>query len=195
VVGRPFEVAELELRLKIGLRVQKLSDRLVSARANLEDMAKRDPHTGVLHRTAILDRLRVSADGPVGVLLIEVDHYRTIEEKGGPSVAEAVLAESARRITRALRGSDTLGRYGESSFLAVLPHCDATAARAVAERIRASIEDKPLAVEQGALPLSASIGISSGPAEAFRLVRAADTALGEARRGRHRVVAAAPVVL
>lgn len=195
---KPCHPAELEFRLRAGLRVIELQRHLIEAREKLRIEATHDSLTGALNRRAIFDCLQreIHRAGRrselVSVVLLDIDHFKLVNDDFGHQAGDAVLAEMPRRIASVLREYDCVGRYGGEEFLVALSSCGIEAAAQVAERIRAAIAKGPFAIPGGVLPVSASLGVasteqlSSGAVEG--LVRAADAALYRAKRGgRNRV--------
>ena len=138
---------------------------------------------------------RSQRDGaPLGLLFIDVDHFKRINDRYGHPAGDQVLRELARRIRFSLRDVDGLYRYGGEEFVALLPGCSADEAAKAAERVRLAVE--ALRPGEGGLPesMTVSLGVAGFPRPfptAERLVKAADEAVYEAKRlGRNRVVVA-----
>jgi diguanylate cyclase (GGDEF)-like protein len=129
----------------------------------------------------------------LGVIVLDLDNFKQVNDRHGHQVGDEVLRLSGRRIKEGVRVYDLVGRYGGEEFLIVTPGCVASALHHQAERIRNSIA-QPISSSAGTLHVSASIGIvgavtlppSSGNAGA--LVRAADQAMYQAKaNGKNRV--------
>ncbi|HEU4459640.1 MAG TPA: diguanylate cyclase [Methylibium sp.] len=165
----------------------------------LRTLALSDELTGLPNRRAVLaaaqtlhrDALRGGHAG-FNVLVVDVDHFKRINDSHGHAVGDEVLRHLAQLLPASLRASDRLGRIGGEEFLAVLPEVSAEQALAVAERMRRSIERSPAATSAGDLPLSVSIGLASmreGNSSLAELIRLADLALYQAKaQGRNQVV-------
>ena len=184
----------LALRLVDGRR------RLQAANARLDDLANVDGLTGVANRRQTASVLDVElaraavAEGHVGVLLLDVDHFKRVNDTFGHAFGDTVLREVAARLSVALREGDLLGRWGGEEFLVVLPGAERSEARAVAERLREVISSRPFAVGTGdEIDVTVSVGVASttrGDREA--VVHQADRALYAAKgAGRNLVIAAA----
>jgi len=171
----------------------------LSLREELSRESLRDPLTGILNRRGTMDTLDTllrHQDNPgfqLAALLIDVDHFKQINDTRGHDVGDAVLRELAELIDGRRRDKDVLARWGGEEFLLVLPDTDAGTALFVAEQIRRSVES--LQVSHGAAiveQISVSIGAAAWPDHArnwTRLIKAADNALYEAKAlGRNRVV-------
>jgi len=175
---------------------------LVVARllGQLRQLARRDPLTGLLNRRAMLAALdelvrrRRRAADVFCVLMIDVDHFKAVNDRHGHEAGDRALTHIARLMTQALRPQDRLGRFGGEEFAVLLPSADLTQALAVAESLRLSVQRSPLAQGTLMVPLSVSVGVAqwAGPTEdPTRLLARADDALYRAKRlGRDRVEAA-----
>lgn len=188
----------------IGL-IQMFSQGLGLALANaithdkLQDLAALDPLTNVYNRRFGMNRLREEfqraqrSNGPMGVVMIDLDHFKHINDTYGHLVGDRVLIETTQIIRNALREGDVLVRYGGEEMLVILPGAAMEDATNTAERIRRQIEDMVISTDNQQLKVTASFGVSAIP-RAFtenelQLVKAADDALYQAKaNGRNRVV-------
>jgi two-component system, cell cycle response regulator len=195
---KPFERNQLRARLTVGCRILALQDGLIRAREELRFQATHDVLTGLWNRRALLDLLyreieRASrSNSPTGLLMLDLDHFKNINDTYGHLAGDMVLREVGRRITQVIRSYDFVGRYGGEEFLAVLPGCDRAQALHSAERIRAAIAAAPIIVNNSEIHLTTSIGATALASDACekRLLAAADAALYQAKgEGRNRVVA------
>lgn len=195
---KPFDAHELKVRLRAGLRVIELQEELIHAREGLRIQATHDALTGVYNRRAILDILetelgRVARGGaPLGVVLVDLDHFKRINDTHGHQAGDAVLREAALRLRGAIRTYDNVGRYGGEEFLLIMAGCDATSAMMQAERLRRTVAEAPVGSGGDLIAVSASLGVAStgqtSERRVDRLVRAADLALYRAKlAGRNRV--------
>jgi diguanylate cyclase (GGDEF)-like protein len=200
-LSKPFNVPELKVRLRAAARIVSLQTELIAVRESLRFQATHDPLTGMHNRGAANQTL----DGEVmrarcvghslAVAMIDLDHFKTINDTHGHPAGDAVLREAARRIASVVRPDDVVGRYGGEEFLVVLPGCTASEAAAIGERVRDAIASRPIAVGRSAVDVTASVGISAMTRDhdAQRLVAGADAALyGAKRGGRDRVEIDAP---
>ena len=152
--------------------------------------AKTDGLTGLLNHRGSQERLRAALDesggGPVGVVVLDLDHFKRVNDRYGHAEGDRVLAAAARRLRSVVRDSDAVGRLGGEEFVLVLPGMEAAAARDVAERARASVAE----VVVGGHRLECSAGVAAHPDDAVgaaELLAAADVALYAAKdagRGR-----------
>ncbi|MEJ7600442.1 MAG: sensor domain-containing diguanylate cyclase [Kofleriaceae bacterium] len=163
----------------------------------LHRVAVTDPLTGAYNREFLLQRLpqeieaAIERDRTLSVAMIDVDHFKAVNDQHGHGVGDVVLAEVARRLRGAIRTGDVLVRYGGEEFLAVLPKADAGRAWEVGERMRQRVCERAFDVGDGvALLLRISVGIAQWRVGENMpdLIERADTALyGAKDRGRNRV--------
>jgi diguanylate cyclase (GGDEF)-like protein len=167
-----------------------------------ERLATTDGLTGLLNRRTfnaqLHGRLREAQryDRPLSLLLLDVDHFKKVNDSHGHPAGDAVLRGIARVAQKQARETDIVARYGGEEMALILPETDAPGAAAIAERIRKSVAATPHATEQGPIRVTVSIGLATWPGTgdaAEALLEAADKALYRAKRdGRNRVDAANP---
>ena len=197
---KPFDQNELRARLRVGKRILTLQDDLIESREKLRFQATHDELTGILNRRALLEKMqqevnRVHLDGgKTGILMLDLDHFKKINDTHGHLIGDEVMKEVARRIRQVARSYDMIGRYGGEEFLVVLPNCDKNQSLVTAERIRLSISDLPIQAGDIVINVTASVGVATtetGRTRSNELLALADAAMYEAKRaGRNRVAAA-----
>jgi diguanylate cyclase (GGDEF)-like protein/PAS domain S-box-containing protein len=165
--------------------VEDVTER-ANARAELERRATYDPLTGCLNRASVLQRLtaHLGAGLSVGVIFIDLDGFKAVNDERGHRAGDDVLVEVARRAQDNIRASDTLGRFGGDEFLVVCPDGDDDALASIASRITNSLA-APLLLPQGTISIRASIGTATTDGRAVTLeslIAAADTAMYVAKR-------------
>jgi two-component system cell cycle response regulator len=131
--------------------------------------------------------------GGIGVLMIDIDHFKAINDLHAHQAGDLVLREISRRLREGLRTVDVLGRYGGEEFLVVLPQTAEADTRSTAERLRRAIGETPFRVGTKEFVVSISIGVaaydSTGADNPDAMIREADAALYRAKQGgRNRVV-------
>ncbi len=195
----PVAAAELVLRLTVAIRARAHVDRLLDEVATLNELSLTDALTGVPNRRSFQDRLvdefrrAQRYDDPLALVLLDLDHFKTINDTFGHPEGDAVLREVASRLKQCVRETDFIARYGGEEFALLLPKTMLGGALTVAERVRSDLA----ALEVHAQKVTASLGISIFPSAAITsadaLVRTADDALYTAKReGRNKVALARP---
>ncbi|MFS1703886.1 GGDEF domain-containing protein [Alteromonas sp. AMM-1] len=186
---------ELErLRAQLEETNRSLEEKVKERTAMLEKQANTDAVTGVASRFAIMNTLSRSYITyqryyrPFSILMVDVDHFKHVNDNHGHQAGDEVLAALAHCISETIRATDKVGRYGGEEFLVVLPETPQGAAVELAERVRKNIE-------QLALPQNISITCSIGVATITKdttddgLITQADKALYSAKHaGRNQVV-------
>lgn len=198
-VTKPFDNDELLARLRVGHRILDLQARAQKTERLLRQIADRDGLTDLLNRRALDARMSEAFSyfqrrgRPLSVALVDLDHFKQINDTHGHPAGDAVLQEVAQRLAEVVRDYDTVGRYGGEEFMLILPDTVAWSARLVAERVRAAVAEAPVPYQALELAITASVGVATIDfdfhGELTQLVEVADEALYEAkRRGRNRVV-------
>jgi len=171
----------------------------IQLRETLHTQAIQDPLTGLYNRRffngALERELRRSArrETPLGVLMIDLDHFKRVNDERGHEAGDHLLRAVAEMLRSSVRAEDVIARYGGEEFIVLLPDTNLAEARILAERLRRGF--KKLEVQYGDRPLdpmTLSVGVAASPdsgTTAEALVQAADSALYRAKReGRDRVV-------
>jgi two-component system cell cycle response regulator len=198
---KPFNPQELKARIRVGLRLLELEDSLVQAREMMRFKAMHDALTGVWNRGAILENMerevwRSRREGiSLGVLILDLDHFKSVNDNYGHLTGDAVLREITKRMQTDVRPYDSVGRYGGEEFLVLLPTCNRDVTRATAERIRKIVSISPVETATGSLKITTSIGaVATGdwPQNSpSQILQMADSALYRAKQeGRDRTVMA-----
>jgi two-component system cell cycle response regulator len=196
---RPIEKNELLARVRTQIRKKRYTERL---RDNVQlsiEMAITDALTGLFNRRYMeshLDTLveQAAARGkPLTVLVLDIDHFKAVNDTYGHDAGDDVLREFAIRIRKSIRGIDLACRCGGEEFVVVMPETDMAVATMVAERLRRRIAGEPFLIQQGAraIEVTISIGIAAlgRHDSAAGILKRADQALYRAKReGRNRVV-------
>jgi two-component system cell cycle response regulator len=191
--------AEAALRLATELARKRRADQLRLSVADGLRAAVIDPLTGLHNRRHALPELariarRAGESGrSFGVLILDLDRFKAVNDSWGHAAGDQVLAEVARRLRAELRAQDLIARIGGEEFLIALPDASATTARAVADRLLAAARARPVTLPGGTdVPVTLSIGLAMGlPADGptpDELLARADRALMAAKaEGRDQV--------
>ncbi len=195
---KPFEANELMARVSAALRTKWLQDELRTRNAELDRVSRIDMLTNIYNRRHLDEHLRrvISAarrhDRTVGVLIVDIDHFKEVNDERGHLAGDVVLREVAARLQQAMRTEDALGRWGGEEFLGVLTDTPPEGIRIMAERLRQVIAAAPFILDDGSrIGVTVSVGHTYGTEDAEVLVHRADDALYVAKaEGRNRVAAA-----
>ncbi len=198
-ITKPFDKNELKVRLRAGERILKLQGELIAAREALREQATHDPLTGLWNHASILDILKQELvrakrqEISVGVVMIDLDNFKNINDTHGHLAGDKVLHETAQRIRAATRPYDHVGRYGGEEFLVILPGCDDSNAIRLAERLCSCVNQEGIRFDEGLVKVSISLGIvtcyNTGEVKVNSLIKAADKALYQAKgTGRNRAM-------
>jgi two-component system, cell cycle response regulator len=196
---KPFEAAELLARVGAAIHVKKLQDQLEQRNADLDRISRTDELTGLFNRRHLDEELgrrnavALRHQEPVCVLLLDLDHFKHVNDTYGHPAGDLVLQAFADRIRLGLRAGDIAGRWGGEEFLVVLPRTDLGGALDVAERIRAATAASSVTVGGRDIRVTVSGGCALGPSDSVQaLVELADQCLYRAKdAGRNRIVTAA----
>ncbi|HZZ67548.1 MAG TPA: PleD family two-component system response regulator [Phenylobacterium sp.] len=203
VLPRPIDPQELAARVKTQIRRKRYTDYL---RDNLDqslELAVTDQLTGLHNRRymetqldALVRRAVVGGSDPVALLVIDIDHFKKINDSFGHGVGDEVLREFAVRLASNVRAIDLPVRFGGEEFVVVMPETELAHAHRIAERIRLHVAGSPFRVLGGEelLTVTISIGVAACLPEdtPATLVKRADEAMYEAKaHGRNRVIAKA----
>ena len=195
---KPVDFDELRARLQAGVRILQVQDEYLSRQAALREQAAHDPLTGLWNRGGVFDLLEREiararrTNTPLALLLADLDHFKSVNDKHGHLTGDAVLRETAARIQSAVRRYDSAGRYGGEEFLVVLPNCDVPQGVGLAERLRERVSASPVRAGRIEVCVTLSVGVAvsppDNPLDAYTLLDAADRALYRAKdAGRNRV--------
>lgn len=195
---KPFDAKELIARVASGERIIKLEEQLIKARHQMETLAMQDGLTGLLNRRAIEEHALTEINlakrkcQPLSIILMDIDHFKNINDQYGHTVGDHVLRQLAEILPKNLRQYDRIGRWGGEEFIVVLPDTEISEAVTIADRMRVTTSETMLSFENGkqhTVQISLGVACISGtypPLE--RLVHAADLAMYQAKQtGRNRV--------
>lgn len=198
-ISKPFHYEELRARVQAGERILALQSELIGAREKMEQLALTDPLTGLLNRRALVEALRRDEDRmrregrPMGVVVGDVDYFKTINDENGHQTGDHVLRTVANCLKASVRGGDYVGRWGGEEFLIGLPGADIIQCAEVAERCRSLLSGQRISTRDNeVLKVTASFGAAATEGvdreSIMDLVRQADTAMYWSKNsGRNRV--------
>jgi diguanylate cyclase (GGDEF)-like protein len=200
---KPFDRRELVSRIKVGLRLIEFEKALREANQRLHTLATTDALTGIYNKRGVFDRISgeisrsVREKFPFCLIMLDIDHFKKINDTYGHIAGDKVLVKIANRIKSILRPYDVIGRYGGEEFIIGIPRADSKISKVTAERIRTCICERPFQVEGRKIDVSISLGvIDFMPSREYdindllaAMIKAADIALYKAKKaGRNRVI-------
>jgi len=161
-VSKPLIQEELLVRINTLISNKKLSSKAVSQLAQMHELAMKDPLTGLYNRHFLLEtapsKLSEAARHsiPCSLIMIDIDQFKSINDKFGLASGDRVLKEVAEILTDSIRREDIAARYGEEEFALLLLHCDISGAVMIAGKIRQSIEN----LQPSGIDVTASLGVA-----------------------------------
>ncbi len=203
LLPRPVDPQELSARARTQIKRKRYTDLLRNNLDNSLELAVTDQLTGLHNRRYMVGQLdalvtRAAKGGaPVAALMLDIDHFKKINDSFGHDIGDEVLREFAVRLASNVRAIDLPCRYGGEEFVVIMPDTVLADAERIAERIRLHVGGSPFRVSGGSdlLTVTISVGVASTLGEADRpeaLLKRADEALYEAKAaGRNRVIARA----
>jgi diguanylate cyclase (GGDEF)-like protein len=197
---KPCDPAELSARVSTALRSKAQEDLLEQQIRASRELSTTDPLTGVGNRRrfdAITDELmgRHGRDLPVGLLMVDADHFKLVNDREGHAVGDVVLRIIAGRLGGVIGGGDTIVRWGGEEFVVLSPNATRAQCQRQAERLRAAVGDSAFGISDNLqLAVTVSVGWALGPLDSLDAVlRSADEALYDAKsRGRNCVATRFP---
>jgi two-component system, cell cycle response regulator len=204
--GEPFTLGDAEALTAFAVQAAVAIEN-VQLHAEAERLSVTDPLTGAWNYRYFERRFEQEIERSrrfgrvLALLMLDIDHFKSVNDRFGHQRGDEVLVEFARRVTGSVRDIDTFARYGGEEFVLILPETNLEGGLAVAEKLRLATHRIPFCAEaaDGGVRLTVSIGVACFPEHATspdELLRAADEALYEAKlQGRDRVVTAGPRLL
>jgi diguanylate cyclase (GGDEF)-like protein len=184
---KPPVPAELQARVAAACRVKELQDQLRDRVLELDSISRTDHLTGLHNRRHAEEHLATCVATsrrhgyPLAVLLVDIDHFKKVNDSLGHAGGDDVLFEVAQVLSRGVRTEDVVARWGGEEFVVVGLHADQEAAMVLAERLRTAVEER--------CGVTVSIGGAAAVGEDLRLLEAADRNLFAAKAaGRNRCV-------
>jgi diguanylate cyclase (GGDEF)-like protein len=158
----------VKLRTRVNRELSEKNDELAEAYSKVEELSLTDDLTCLANRRAMMDRLaaeqaRSARSGRVfGLVLGDIDEFKSCNDRYGHACGDAVLGELAARMRKALREMDLAARWGGEEFLILLPDTDARGARRAAEKVQAVIGDRPFTWKDRKITLTMTFGVCEG---------------------------------
>src|SRR4051812_31479515 len=181
-VTKPFEPSELRARVRAALRTKYLMD-LLAKRAMIDGL------TGLWNRACFEQRLATElslagrTDRPVACALIDLDHFKQVNDNHGHPFGDEVLRTIAQVVVDACRHEDVVCRYGGEELVLLMPNTTAEQALELAERVRAAVAATPFTTARGPAKVTCSIGVADGlDGRGAAMVDLADKALYRAKQ-------------
>ncbi|HTT70731.1 MAG TPA: diguanylate cyclase [Anaeromyxobacteraceae bacterium] len=197
-LAKPFADAEIQARAAAMLRIKSLQDQLRVTKGELEKLSMTDGLTGLYNHRYFEQRLQEEFgraqrySDPVSLIMLDLDHFKAVNDRHGHPFGDRVLRESAELISASIRDPDICARYGGEEFAIILPKTHLQGALAVAERFVRKMREKTFRLEasgaQAAVEarVTASVGVAFYPSKDVTspqaLVKFADEALYRAKR-------------
>jgi diguanylate cyclase (GGDEF)-like protein len=183
---KPFDTTELLARLDLARRMKRLQDELRARNEELERLATTDVLTGLHNRRSIQELLEAGVSRSVrhgtalSVLLVDVDHFKLVNDTHGHAAGDDVLRELSERLRTRLRREDSCGRWGGEELLVLLPDTTGSEAVALGQALRELVAAR--AFTATGVGVTISVGVAAWDGEsADGLVQRADAALYEAK--------------
>ncbi|MGZ5205146.1 MAG: diguanylate cyclase [Caldimonas sp.] len=191
-----------QLNRSLESRVAERTAQLDDSNRQLQRLALTDSLTGLHNRRAFFAAAQGAVENalrhrrPLAAVMIDVDHFKSINDIHGHTVGDSVLSHVATTLNGMVRGADMLARYGGEEFILLAPETELDSALALACRMGEALRDRPVPVDGGNITLTASFGVTAlgGPGDDLDLlIRRADAALYACKRaGRNRAIAVPP---
>ena len=196
---KPFDGSELLARINVFLKIQELQNELKKKNALLEQLSITDTLTGLYNRRYFYDHIGTHSakvkrhPAHFGCLMVDIDHFKSINDTYGHDVGDKVLKRVSGIMTREMRSGEVLARFGGEEFIVCLCEANEKEAIVVAERMRKAVEDAHLTEDDNPVKLTISIGVVIYPQQGLEnsdnVIKAADEALYHAKEtGRNKVV-------
>jgi diguanylate cyclase (GGDEF)-like protein len=165
-VTKPFQSQELLARIKTHLLLRQTLQELQAALAQVEALSRTDSLTGMLNRYRFMEIVQqefdraVRSGTPFSLLLLDLDHFKRVNDTYGHLVGDLVLKEISHQLQAEVRSVDAVGRFGGEEFVVVLPSMELADAEAIAQHICQHIASLVITIPTGTLQVTVSIGIA-----------------------------------
>jgi len=199
-LSKPFDTAELQVRLQVGKRMVEMQGKLNDTLNELKELASHDSLTGLLNRRAIMEGLPKEIqrmkrqENVLCIGMCDIDHFKQVNDTYGHLVGDEVLKEVTKRMAETLRDYDLLGRYGGEEFLVITPVDSNNNGLMVYQRLCDVVSSREIIVNNLSIPVTISCGVATYSADCdlqtiTELIARADEALYQAKNnGRNQVI-------
>lgn len=199
-ISKPIDSRSMRVQVHVGRRIMSKHIQVQQRKDELWNQANIDTLTGIPNRRAIFKALEKNVmlcsqyEQPLGVMMIDLDHFKSINDGFGHDGGDIVLKEASVRMQECIRTSDMIGRFGGEEFLAIIPNGTVEELQNIAERIRSSLESSPIITDDFVIPVTCSIGVAVmldyEEEQIEEIIQRADKALYVAKEmGRNKVIA------
>jgi len=192
-ITKPVRAPIMLARIRNHIALRNALAELAVKNKALEELATRDRLTGLYNRRKLDEALEQEVlraeryDRPLSLIIIDIDHFKNVNDTYGHPVGDTVLVETANRLTQTLRTSDIPGRWGGEEFLVICPETPLETAVVLAERLRGAYNDRDFE-QVGSLTASFGVAGHRRGASVKQIMQGADNALYKAKHaGRNRV--------
>jgi diguanylate cyclase (GGDEF)-like protein len=165
-LSKPIDRNVMRVQVHVARRIMSKHLQVRQRQEELWNQANIDPLTGIPNRRAIFKSLEKNVmlcsqyEQPLGIMMIDLDHFKDINDGFGHDGGDLVLQEVSRRMQECIRTSDVIGRFGGEEFLAIIPNGTVEELKSIAERIRESLHSSPVITEDFVIPVTCSIGVA-----------------------------------
>jgi two-component system cell cycle response regulator len=191
-VTKPYSFVELKYRVQNGERIIKNEDKRIML-ASLDNLTKLWNRNKIFNFLDMELKRGERENTPTGVVMIDIDHFKQINDRYGHLIGDEILVKVAGRLKKAIRPYDRIGRYEGDEIFVVLPKCGNQEAKIIAKRLYNSVTKTKIPTEVGSLKINISIGCVSNEkfpqVSKMQLIQASDNALLSAKKkGRDRII-------
>lgn len=165
-ITKPFAPVVVRARVRIHLKLRSVALALKEANTRLTHMAMTDPLTGVFNRRHFLEAAAIELvrlrrhHHPVSLIIMDIDHFKTVNDRYGHDIGDRVLVHTAEACSSLLRINDVFGRIGGEEFTALLPETQLEEAEQIAKRLCALLSETRIETSYGRLTYTASFGVT-----------------------------------
>lgn len=165
-IVKPFDQNEMRVRIRAGKRIVRLQSELVATQKDLLRLSRLDPLTGVLNRRAIFSQIEIECaraqrdNKQLSISLLDIDHFKEVNDTYGHMTGDVVLLECVRRINAVIRPYDSCGRFGGEEFLIVIPGAAEKEVLSIGERIRRAVNEPEICIDGSSVRVTVSQGIA-----------------------------------